>query len=257
MEYLRNLNPIILTLLGTLFTFILTTLGSSLVFFFKKVNDNILSAMMSLSSGIMIAASFFSLLNPAINLSNKLNLNTWFVLFIGFFIGAISLYIIGLVFDKYLLNSKRSSMLFLSISLHNIPEGMVVGVSFASLALKIDDVTLISALLLTLGIGIQNFPEGSAVALPLRCDNYSRLKAFVFGSLSGFIEIIAGLLGCLLALKVRLILPYLLSFAAGAMIYVVSEELIPASMNSKYKDLMAILIIVGFSIMMILDIALG
>jgi len=257
MNFFVNLNPIFQTLCGTTFAFLLTTLGSSLVFFFKKVNNTLMCIMMALSSGIMLAASYFSLLNPAVELSNLLELNTWFVLFIGFFIGALALYLIGILFEKFFLNNNKSnSMLFLSITLHNIPEGMVVGVAFASTILNIDNVTLVSAVVLCIGIAIQNFPEGCALSLPLRAKNMPRFKAFMFGSLSGIVEIFAGVIGCALALKVRLMLPYLLSFAAGAMIYVVVEELIPASMTGKNKDLIGILIIIGFSIMMILDVAL-
>lgn len=258
-----NYNIILLTFLATLFTFLITTLGSSIVFFFKKVNKNVLDAMLGVSAGVMISASFFSLLNPAIILSENLNMISWLVLLIGFTLGGILLYITGLIFDRKLskkkekLNLKRCIMLFFSITIHNIPEGMAIGVAFASTLYNIEGATIEAAIILAIGIGIQNFPEGSAVSLPLRREGMSRLKSFMFGSLSGLVEIFAGIIGALLVLKIRNLLPYLLAFAAGAMIYVVVEELIPESQTNKNKDIMALFTLIGFSIMMILDIALG
>lgn len=254
---------IFLTFLATLFTFTITTLGSALVFFFKKVNKNFLDAMLGFSAGIMIAASFFSLLNPAISMARNLNMTTWIVLLIGFTLGGILLYLTGLIFDRKLskkkkkLNLKRCIMLFLSITIHNIPEGMAIGVAFASTIYNIEGATIEAAIVLALGIGIQNFPEGSAVSLPLRREGMPRIKSFVFGSLSGLVEIFAGLIGAILVMMVRNILPYLLSFAAGAMIYVVVGELIPESQTNKNKDIMTLFTLIGFSIMMILDVALG
>ena len=263
MNFLNNFDPIIQTLISTTFTFLVTALGSSVVFFFKKVNKNIMDAALGISAGVMIAASFFSLLAPAITLAENLSMVTWLVLFIGFTLGGILLYIVGIIFDRLLKHTKKSSnlkrsiMLVLSITIHNIPEGMAIGVAFASTIYNIEGATLTAAILLSIGIGIQNFPEGSAVALPLRREGCSRLKSFIYGSLSGIVEIFSGLLGALLVLKVRILLPYLLSFAAGAMIYVVAEELIPESQNNENKDLMALFTLIGFSIMMILDVALG
>ena len=254
---------IFLTFIATLFTFSITTLGSALVFFFKKVNKNFLDAMLGFSAGIMIAASFFSLLNPAISMAKNLNMTTWIVLLIGFTLGGVLLYLTGLIFDRKLfkknkkLNLKRCIMLFLSITIHNIPEGMAIGVAFASTIYNIEGATIEAAIILALGIGIQNFPEGSAVSLPLRREGMSRIKSFVFGSLSGLVEIFAGLIGAILVMMVRNILPYLLSFAAGAMIYVVVEELIPESQTNKNKDIMTLFTLIGFSSMMILDVALG
>ena len=254
---------IFLTFIATLFTFSITTLGSALVFFFKKVNKNFLDAMLGFSAGIMIAASFFSLLNPAISMAKNLNMTTWIVLLIGFTLGGVLLYLTGLIFDRKLskknkkLNLKRCIMLFLSITIHNIPEGMAIGVAFASTIYNIEGATIEAAIILAIGIGIQNFPEGSAVSLPLRREGMSRIKSFVFGSLSGLVEIFAGLIGAILVMMVRNILPYLLSFAAGAMIYVVVEELIPESQTNKNKDIMTLFTLIGFSIMMILDVALG
>ena len=262
MENLDN-NTLLLTLIATFFTFLVTSLGSSLVFFFKKINKTVLDIMLSISAGVMIAASFFSLLNPAIILANNQNKITWLVLFIGFILGGLLLYISGLLFEKKYSNKykknniKRNIMLFLSITIHNIPEGMAIGVAFASIAFNIEGATMEAAMMLALGIGIQNFPEGCAVSLPLRRDKISRFKSFLLGSLSGFVEIISGLLGALLVMIINNILPYLLSFAAGAMIYVVVEELIPESQTNNNKELMTLFTLIGFSIMMILDISFG
>jgi len=258
-----KMDTLLLTLLATLFTFSLTTIGASIVFIFKKVNKNILDIMLSLSSGIMIAASFFSLISPAIALASSLNLNVAFVLTIGFILGGIFLYITGTLFDKVLRNKsdklslKRCIMLFLSITIHNIPEGMVIGVAFASAALGLDNATVSGATILALGIGIQNFPEGCAVSLPLRREGMKRSKAFLFGSISGAIEIFAGLLGVILVFWIQVLLPYLLAFASGAMIYVVVQDLIPEAQTNKNKDLMALFTMIGFAIMMVLDISLG
>ena len=253
---MNNLNPFILTVLSTIFTFSITTLGSALVFFFKKINNNLLNVMLALSSGIMIAASFFSLLNPAIEMSNNLNLKPYITLFIGFILGGIFLYTTDIIFNKKInhKNLKQSIMLILSITLHNIPEGMAIGVAFASTISN--TTTTYNAIMLAIGIGIQNFPEGSAISLPLRQNGLSRPKAFIYGSLSGFIEIISGIIGYLLVIKITLLLPYLLSFAAGAMIYVVVEELIPTSQNTNNKGLITLLTLIGFTIMMILDLLL-
>ena len=263
MDYFLNLNPFIQTLIATLFTFSITALGASLVFFFKKINKNIFDSMLGISAGIMLAAAFFSLLIPAIKMSDNLNMTVWLVLFIGFTLGSFLLFIIDKIFSKILSkvskkgSLKRSLMLIISIILHNVPEGMSIGVAFGSTIYNIDGATAYSALMLALGIGIQNFPEGSAISLPLRREGYSRKFAFLIGCLSGITEIIAGIIGLFLVLKIRVLLPYLLSFASGAMIYVVIEELIPESQTNDKKDLIALFTMIGFSIMMILDIALG
>lgn len=258
-----NLNPIIQALIATLFTWSITCLGASLVFFFKKVNKNILDAMLGFSGGVMIAASFWSLLDPAVIMANNLNMITWLVIFLGFFFGGLILFI-GDNFFEYYSNKhkkqnsfKRILMLISSITLHNIPEGLVVGVSFGSIIYGLDGNTILSSCLLALGIGLQNFPEGTAVSVPLRREGMSRKKAFFYGQLSGIVEPISGVIGALLVLKIKNLLPFLLSFAAGAMIYVVVEEIIPESQTNERKDVMALFAIIGFSVMMILDIALG
>lgn len=251
--------------IATLFTWTITSLGSMIVFCFKKVNKNIMDAMLGFAAGVMIAASFFSLLSPAIKMAEELDLISWVVTSIGILLGGLLLFVGDKVFDilekrKSFASSssfKRCLMLIVSITLHNIPEGLAIGVAFGSLYYGIDGATLSSAYMLALGIGLQNFPEGMAVSLPLRREGLSRKKSFFYGQLSGIVEPISGVVGAILVIKVRFLLPYLLSFAAGAMIYVVVEELIPESQTNKKKDLMAFFTLIGFSIMMIMDIALG
>ncbi len=260
-----NLNYPIQALIATIFTWAVTALGAMIVFCFKKVNKSIMDAMLGFAAGVMIAASFFSLLSPAITMSEKLNLTPWIVTSIGMLLGAILLFAGDKVFDileekkqfKTNASFKRCLMLIISITLHNIPEGLAVGVAFGSLYYGIDGATISSACMLALGIGLQNFPEGIAVSLPLRREGLSRKKAFFFGQLSGIVEPIAGVIGAILVIKARFLLPYLLAFAAGAMIYVVVEELIPESQTNKKKDLMAFFTLIGFTIMMIMDVALG
>lgn len=257
MEFLESLNPVIQALLATLITYAFTVLGSSLVFFFKKVNRNLMDAMLGLAGGVMIAASFFSLIAPAIDKAEDLGQIPWLVVSVGFFLGGVLLFITDKVSSKVLKNSndKRNFMLMLSITMHNIPEGLVVGLAFGSLVYG--NATLSSAFMLALGIGIQNFPEGSSISLPLRRSGMSRKKAFFLGQISGIVEPIAGVLGAILVLKIEGILPIALAFAAGAMIYVVVEEIIPESQTNKRKDLMAFFTLIGFIVMMVLDISLG
>ncbi len=270
-QFFYSFSPVLQAFIACLFTYSVTAIGAALVFLFKKVNKNVLDAMLGFSAGVMIAASFWSLLNPAIEMANTLKMNSWLIVFLGFFSGGVLLYIGDKIFDFFDKkfskkeikertenNSfKRCLMLILSITLHNIPEGLAVGVAFGSVIYGLDGATLEAAILLALGIGLQNFPEGTAVSVPLRREGLSRGKSFFYGQLSGIVEPIAGVLGALLVLKVRLLLPFLLSFAAGAMIYVVVQELIPESQTNKKKDLMALFTLIGFSVMMILDVALG
>lgn len=263
-NWFNNLPVTVQALLATTFTYIITVCGAAIVYLFKKVNKNIMDTMLGLSAGIMISASFWSLLNPSVEMAKSLKMNAPIVSLIGFMFGGIFLFIGDKCFDKIskkykktnLKNHnsfKRSMLLIFSITLHNIPEGLAVGCAFGSLAYSIEGSTLASALMLTLGIGLQNFPEGTAVSLPLFREGYSKNKAFFYGQLSALVEPIAGFLGSLLVLKVRYLLPYLLSFAAGAMIYVVVQELIPESQTNKNKSLMALFTLIGFGIMMILE----
>ena len=253
-----NLNYVYQALIATIFTYFITLLGSAIVFFFKKINKNIMDAMLGFAAGVMTAASYFSLLAPAISSSVELNLTPWLITFIGFFAGGILLFIADKIFNKiFTKKNKRILMLISSITIHNIPEGMAVGIAFGSVFYGISGATTLSAIMLAIGIGLQNFPEGSAVSIPLLREGMSRKKAFFYGQLSAIVEPIFGVIGAILILKLRILLPFFLSFAAGAMIYVVVSELIPESQTNEKKDLMAIFTIIGFSIMMILDVALG
>lgn len=260
-DKLLSLNPVIQALIAGFFTYSITLLGASIVLFMKKINKTFMDSSLSLSAGIMIAASFFSLLLPSINMSKELKLIPWLIVSIGFISGGLFLYLGNKIYERKMNKTdnslKRCIMIILSITLHNIPEGMAVGVAFGSVIYNIPGASILSAWIIALGIGIQNFPEGSAISLPLRREGFSRKKAFFFGQISGIVEPIAAVLGAILVMKIRILLPILLSFAGGAMIYVVTEELIPESQKNNKKELMTIFTIIGFTIMMILDIALG
>lgn len=259
-NFIFNLNPIIQALLATLFTWAVTALGAALVFMFKKIHKNILDSMLGIAAGVMIAASFWSLLSPSIEMANVLKINIVLSVAGGFLSGGLLLFIGDKVMNKMQnksSNLKRTLMLIVSITLHNIPEGLAVGVAFGSTLYGLDGATLMSAWTLAIGIGIQNFPEGTAVSVPLRREGFSRNKSFIYGMLSGIVEPISGVLGALLVLKVRIILPFLLAFAAGAMIYVVIQELIPESQTNENKEVISMCTLIGFTIMMLLDVLLG
>lgn len=268
-EIINNTSPVLCAFLATMFTWFVTAMGAGVVFFFKKINKTVMDGMLGFAAGVMIAASFWSLLSPGIEMAEGLKLNPWLIAFLGFFTGGFILYLGDRIYKYYNekhpkkrseskeTSFKRCLMLIFSITLHNIPEGLAVGVAFGSIAYGLEGATIGSALVLALGIGLQNFPEGSAVSLPLRREGYSRKKAFFYGQASGIVEPLAGVLGALLVIKIQYLLPFLLCFAAGAMIYVVVEELIPESQTNKSKDLMALFTLIGFSVMMILDVALG
>lgn len=258
LDWFLNLNYVYQALIATIFTYLVTVLGSSIVFFFRKVNKNIMDAMLGFAAGVMTSASYFSLLAPAISASYELKLTPWLITFLGFFAGGILLFIADKIFNRlFTKKNKRILMLISSITIHNIPEGMAVGIAFGSVFYGINGATTLSAIMLAIGIGLQNFPEGSAVSIPLLRDGMNRNKAFFYGGLSAIVEPIFGVLGAILVIKMRILLPFLLSFAAGAMIYVVVSELIPESQTNEKKDLMAIFTIIGFGIMMLLDVALG
>lgn len=256
------MNPIWQGFVATLFTYFLTALGAGLVFFFKSMNQKALDLMMGFAAGVMIAASFWSLLAPAIELSTELGNNAWFTSVIGFIFGGV--FIIGsdIMLSKFtLIQSKgttlrRSILLTVAVTLHNIPEGLAIGVAFGSVSLAIESTSVLGAVMLAIGIGLQNFPEGVCVAMPLRRDGYSRLKSFVIGQASGVVEPIAGVLGVIFAMTMRNALPFVLSFSAGAMIAVVCSELIPESFRNN-KTIAASGILLGFATMMVLDVALG
>lgn len=262
-NWYMNLNYPIQALIASLFTWGITSLGAAVVFLFKKVNKNTMDAMLGLSAGVMLAATFWSLLSPALEMAENLKLISWLIVSLGVLSGGLLLFCGDKIFDritKKKTNShsiKRSLMLIFSITLHNIPEGMAIGVAFGSVFYNLEGATLAAAVMLAIGIGIQNFPEGSAVSLPLRREGMSSQKAFFFGMLSGIVEPISAVVGAILVIKVQVLLPILLSFAGGAMIYVVVQELIPESQTNKKKDLMALFTILGFLLMMIFDVSLG
>jgi len=269
LERLLQYNPVLLALLATLFTWLVTATGAAMVFFFKTINKKILNSMLGFAAGVMIAASFWSLLMPAIEMSEENGSLPWMPAVIGFLAGGAFLLLVdkllphlhlGLSVDKaegIKTSWQRSVLLILAITLHNIPEGLAVGVAFGALANNPDVGMLTGAIALAIGIGLQNFPEGAAVSIPLRREGFSRLKAFNYGQLSGIVEPIAGVIGAYLVLTITPLLPYALSFAAGAMIFVVVEELIPESQSGHETDLSTIGAMLGFATMMLLDVALG
>ena len=258
-------DPILLALLGTLFTWFMTALGSSFVLFFKSIRQWVLDTMLGFAAGVMIAASFWSLLNPAIEMSKGSPVPA----VIGFMAGAFFLRLIDLLLPHLHLNQDiseregiktpwgKSTLLFLAVTLHNFPEGLAVGVAFGAVAYGLEASSMAAAMALALGIGIQNLPEGTAVSIPLRREGLSRWKSFFWGQFSGMVEPIGGVLGAVMALAARPLLPYALAFAAGAMIYVVVEEVIPESQQGKYAHLATLGVMVGFAMMMTLDVALG
>lgn len=263
MNIFLEMNVILQAFLAATFTFLITSLGSVLVFCFKKVNKNISDIILGISAGIMLAASYFSLLNPAIESAKTLSNCAALVVSFGFFLGGLLLFTTDKIFSKLMKkkkkkdNSKKIFLLVSSITIHNIPEGLSIGVAFGSVFYGLPGATTLAAIGLALGIGLQNFPEGCAVSLPLRQAGMSRMKAFLIGALSGLVEPIAAVIGAILVLKVQFVMPILLSFAAGAMIYVIVEELIPESQQNSNQDIVTLYTLVGFIIMMILDVALG
>lgn len=269
MEGANNLSPVMQALLATCFTWGVTALGAATVFFFRTVNRKALDGMLGFAAGVMIAASYWSLLAPAIEMSSELAIPEWLPATVGFLMGGAFLWGV----DKTLphlhigfpeetaegiaTSWQRSVLLVLAITLHNFPEGLAVGVAFGSVAAGMPSASLGAAIALALGIGLQNFPEGAAVSIPLRREGMSRLKSFWYGQLSGVVEPIAGVLGAAAVLLMKPILPYALAFAAGAMIYVVVEELIPESQIESITDVATIGAMLGFATMMMLDVALG
>lgn len=270
MAWFIDLSPVVQALLGTLFTWGVTALGAAMVFFFKTINKRLLNGMLGFASGVMIAASFWSLLAPAIDMTEQSGGIAWLPAFVGFLLGGVFLF----ATDKLLphvhvghptteaegLKSSwhRSILLVTSITIHNIPEGLAVGVAFGAAASGLPGATVYAAIALAIGIGLQNFPEGAAVSVPLRREGFSRRKAFLYGQASGIVEPIAGVIGAAAVILFTPILPYALSFAAGAMIYVVAEELIPEAQSSKnHSDIVTIGVMIGFALMMLLDVALG
>ncbi|HCM27448.1 MAG: dihydroorotate dehydrogenase [Treponema sp. GWB1_62_6] len=269
MEWLTEFGPVTQALMATGFTWGVTALGAAMVFFFKTIDRRVLDGMLGFAGGVMIAASFWSLLAPAIDLAEAMGLIAWMPAVIGFLVGGAFLRLVDMILphlhieyetseaEGIKVNWKRSVLLVLAITLHNIPEGLAVGVGFGAVAAGIPSAGLAGAVALAIGIGLQNFPEGAAVSIPLRRDGMSRSKAFMYGQASGLVEPVAGVLGATLVLSMRPILPYALAFAAGAMIFVVAEEVIPESRRAGNEHIATIGLMLGFALMMVLDVALG
>lgn len=268
-EWASKQDVVLLALIASLFTWSVTAIGAATVFLFKELNKRFLNGMLGFAAGVMIAASFWSLLNPAIEMANSMGIIPWVPAVIGFLSGGLVLYF----FDKILphlhiglpsneaegirTSWHRSVLLVLAITLHNIPEGLAIGVAFGALATDMPGASLTGAIALSIGIGLQNFPEGAAVSIPLRREGFSRTKSFLYGQSSAIVEPIAALIGALAVVQFSTILPYALSFAAGAMIFVVVEELIPESQQDKDTDTATIGAMLGFAVMMLLDVAFG
>jgi ZIP family zinc transporter len=264
-----SLSPILQAFLATCFTWGVTALGAASVFVTRQVNRKTLDGMLGFAAGVMIAASFWSLLAPAIEMAEAQGMRGWVPPAIGFLMGGAFLWIVDRILPHLHLNMpdesaeglkttwQRSVLLVTAITLHNFPEGLAVGVAFGAVAAGLPAATLAGAVALAIGIGLQNFPEGIAVAMPLRREGLSPFKSFWYGQLSGAVEPIAGVLGAAAVVVMRPILPYALSFAAGAMIYVVIEELIPEAETGENTDIATVGAMMGFVGMMILDVALG
>ncbi|MEO0114682.1 MAG: ZIP family metal transporter [candidate division WOR-3 bacterium] len=262
-----NLHPVIQTLIATCFTWSLNAIGAALVFATKQVNQKLLDGMLGFAAGVMIAASFWSLLVPAVETAQGKNLPAWLPVTIGFVAGSLFLWIADKIVPHLHIDFpveeaegiktslKRSVLLVLAITLHNIPEGLAVGVAFGAVGVGLPPASLSSAIALAIGIGIQNFPEGLAISLPLRREGVSLFKSFWYGQLSALVEPIAGVIGAATVITVLPILPYALSFAAGAMIFVVVEELIPESQRAGNTDLATLGTMFGFALMTLLDVA--
>jgi len=266
---LQDLPPILQALLATCFTWALTAAGAAVVFTARDISRKVLDAMLGFAAGVMIAASYWSLLAPAIEMSEGKSIPSWVPAVVGFLAGGLFLRAIDKVLPHLHIGFpteeaegvktawRRSTLLILAITLHNIPEGLAVGVAFGALAVGLPATTLGAAIALAIGIGIQNFPEGLAVSIPLRREGLSRWKSFWYGQLSGVVEPIAGVIGAAAVIIAQPVLPYALAFAAGAMIFVVIEELVPEAQRGGNTDLATMGGMVGFAVMMLLDVALG
>lgn len=268
-DFFESLHPVMGAFLATTFTWLVTAAGASFVFFFKTMKRSVLDGMLGFTGGVMVAASFWSLLAPAIEMSEGDGFTKVIPAAVGFGLGALFLFAL----DKYLphlhinfkadekegieTNFHKTTLLVLAITLHNIPEGLAVGVLFGGVAAGIPEASIAGAVILAIGIGIQNFPEGVAVSMPLRRQGVSRKKSFWYGQLSAIVEPIAGVIGALAVSFFTPILPYALAFAAGAMIFVVVEEVIPETQQDKYTDIATLGFMGGFLVMMTLDVALG
>lgn len=268
-ENLTNINPILLALYATTFTWLVTASGAALVFLFKEMSRKVLDGMLGFTGGVMMAASYWSLLAPAIEMSEAQGKIPWLAPGIGFLAGALFLYGLDKLIPHLHINFNRNeaegiktdwkstTLLVLAITLHNIPEGLAVGVAFGAAAAGVDGASIGAAVALAIGIGLQNFPEGMAVSFPLRRQGVSKRKSFFYGQLSAIVEPVAGVIGAATVMIMQPFLPYALAFAAGAMIYVVIEEVVPETQRANNTDVATLGFIGGFVIMMTLDVALG
>lgn len=270
LEKFATLDVVLQALIAGVFTWAMTALGAAFVFLFKKISSKVSAIMLGAAAGVMLAASFWSLLMPSIEMASETGMISWLPAVVGFLAGGLFLRLIDYIVPHLHVGApaseregpktkmKRSSLMILAVTIHNFPEGLACGVAFGALAAGgAGSIGLMGAITLTLGIGLQNIPEGFAVSAPLLGEGFSRKKSFFYGQLSGTVEIIGAVMGALIASSMTKFLPYALSFAAGAMIYVVIEELIPESQRSKHGDIATIATMIGFAIMMVLDVALG
>lgn len=269
-QLLAGLDPSLQALAATLFTWFITALGAALVFFTRTVNEKLMDCLLGFAAGVMIAASFWSLLAPGIEMAAEMGMTPWLAAAVGFLAGGVFMRLIDLFLphlhsglamsesEGIKTSWQRSTLLVLAITLHNIPEGLAVGVAFGAVAAGLPSATIGGAIALAIGIGLQNLPEGAAVSMPLRREGHGRMKSFLYGQASGIVEPIAGVAGALFVTSMRSVLPYALCFAAGAMIFVVVEELIPESQRREANiDVVTMATMAGFAVMMVLDVALG
>lgn len=268
-EFLYSIHPVAAALMAGLFTWAMTAVGASMVFFTRNVNERLLASMLGFSAGVMIAASFWSLLAPAIKLAEGTSTPAWIPATAGFLLGCGTL----ILTDRFLPHVhldrpvekaegiktpwKRTTLLVLAITLHNIPEGLAVGIAVGAAASHLEVSHMAAAVALAIGVGIQNIPEGLAISMPLRASGLSRYKSFMAGQFSGMVEPLAAVIGAAAIFLVKPLLPYAMAFTAGAMIFVVIEELIPESQSGDHGDIATIGFVIGFALMMILDVALG
>lgn len=267
--FFESIDPVYAALLATLFTWLMTAFGASSVFFIKRMNRAVLDGMLGFTGGVMVAASIWSLLIPALNMTAGEGFVKVYPVALGFLLGALFIFSLDKVLPHLHINFKesekegirtpwqKSTLLMLAITLHNIPEGLAIGIMFGGIGAGLPEATIGGAMALTLGIGIQNLPEGLAVAMPMRRNGASRWRSFNLGQLSAIVEPIFGVIGVLMISFFTPILPYALAFAAGAMIFVVVEEVIPETQRDKYTDVATIGFIIGFLVMMMLDVGLS
>lgn len=265
-----EIGPVRAALLATVFTWLMTMTGAAIVFFFKTINRAVFDTMLGFTGGVMLAASFWSLLNPSLEYAKEAYPNyPWAPVAVGFLLGGLVIFGLDKLLPHLHINFgksekegipttwHKSTLLLLAITMHNIPEGLAIGILFGAAALGLDGTTVTAAIALAIGIGIQNLPEGMAVSIPLRRNGATRFKSFWYGQMSAIVEPIAGVMGAFAVIFMKGILPYALSFAAGAMIFVVVEEVIPETQRDKYTDLAVLGFMAGFTLMMILDVGIG